>query len=189
MRRLLFRILTALSLLLFLIFVVLRVRSWFAYDQISYASWNESARKVSRTIVGWDRGQLDYVLFTYEVNPGSALSALKFVPGPGWGYRVYHPPHEGTPERSWFYEHSGLGMGTIPATGRRWQIEMPIWPFIALTAILPSLWLWKAVKRRRMAGPGLCPGCGYDLRASAERCPECGRLILPSPAALAQSNA
>jgi hypothetical protein len=33
---------------------------------------------------------------------------------------------------------------------------------------------FRALQRRRRLGCGLCPICGYDLRESAARCPECG---------------
>jgi hypothetical protein len=50
---------------------------------------------------------------------------------------------------------------------------VPLWlPTLAL-AIAP-VWLARHPWRRRRRAPGLCPGCGYDLRGTPERCPECG---------------
>jgi hypothetical protein len=51
---------------------------------------------------------------------------------------------------------------------------------IAITAALPA---YRLVRRRVRAAPahtGHCPACGYDLRATPNRCPECG--ATPTPA-------
>jgi hypothetical protein len=60
---------------------------------------------------------------------------------------------------------------------RGWWVFVDYWTIIVLTAILPACSLrgrWRRSSRRQR---GLCPTCGYDLRASKDRCPECGTPI------------
>jgi hypothetical protein len=52
----------------------------------------------------------------------------------------------------------------------------PYWFLSLLTGVLPAVFLIRVLRRRRtvQAMRGCCLSCGYDLRATVERCPECG---------------
>jgi hypothetical protein len=53
-------------------------------------------------------------------------------------------------------------------------VRAPHWLVAGLLAVTPAAWLRRARRRRRRLVGGLCPRCGYDLRATPDRCPECG---------------
>ncbi|MFQ5807258.1 MAG: hypothetical protein ACE5I3_12485 [Phycisphaerae bacterium] len=46
--------------------------------------------------------------------------------------------------------------------------------FLAPGVVWPALHWWRRRRWRVRARHGYCVKCGYDLRASPERCPECG---------------
>ena len=78
-----------------------------------------------------------------------------------------------------WYEKRKAGSRVLHATG-----VAPFWSIVAVTAALPLGWtalrLRARIRGRRRRGGGHCVGCGYDLRASPERCPECGAVNSPS---------
>jgi len=54
-------------------------------------------------------------------------------------------------------------------------VAIPDWFVAATLLILPTSQVAGRMRRRRRRNQtGLCQSCGYDLRATPDRCPECG---------------
>jgi len=86
-----------------------------------------------------------------------------------------HPP-----EPKWqFYIGSRAGiLGVVLDTpaGDHEEWYNPYWKFLALWVAVVLWWLVQLhpFRFRQREKQGLCPNCGYDLRATPDRCPECG---------------
>jgi hypothetical protein len=78
----------------------------------------------------------------------------------------------GDPPQLWGFSYVGYH-----ATDVDWYyaVALPFW-FVAL--MFGLLFTISVRKLRGQKRPGLCAKCGYDLRASPERCPECGTTVV-----------
>lgn len=83
--------------------------------------------------------------------------------------------------RYWYLSHIGLRLVYNPTVelpdqyrGRYLSIRFPSWMLALLAGVMPGFWIVR--RRRTPIAEGLCRSCGYDLRATPERCPECGTI-------------
>jgi hypothetical protein len=58
------------------------------------------------------------------------------------------------------------------------SITFPHWFLVLLSMMLPVLWLRTNRRNTKRHRFGLCVTCGYDLRESPDRCPECGAVSI-----------
>ncbi len=56
-----------------------------------------------------------------------------------------------------------------------WSVGLPAWLAAAVLGLPPLGWEIGRRRRLRWARCGKCINCGYDLRSSQGRCPECGQ--------------
>jgi hypothetical protein len=123
--------------------------------------------RIELLIVGGDRGKL---FFAHEFR-----TAPK--PEPRLQYMDYSPSIAAEMIRGRVRSVDGLtfmswNIGPYAYRG----VSVALWPVVILTAVPPALYVARLVIRRRNRRVGLCPTCGYDLRATPDRCPECGAL-------------
>lgn len=179
MRRRLFNFVTAASLLLCVAACVLWVRSFFLTEQLTLRC------KGGWRTVQTGKGQLAIRLLLAD---WSNVPADTFGPKyqrdlvmPPSNYFIYLSPERG--DRSFFWRRGGFAWHELRNARRgivRVQAWAPFWSIFICTAALPLAWtttrLRARVRRRRRTRLGLCPVCGYDLRATPRggRCPECG---------------
>jgi hypothetical protein len=66
-------------------------------------------------------------------------------------------------------------MTSLPPTPF-WRVGAPFWTIVAVTLVVPAARVAHALRGRSKAAarPHQCQTCGYDLRATPGRCPECG---------------
>jgi len=160
----LFTIFASLSLLLGVAAVTLCVESYWYDDVLVFPS------PAVYSAFHSDRGTVDLWW-------GSTYSTATRPPAKYWGLGNFGVEVNSSilfwQSRHWFKPTvwSYDGPGAIGCT-----IRIPHW-LLALAFLLPPFWWMTERRRQRRWRLGLCQKCGYDLRASPERCPECGTPI------------
>jgi hypothetical protein len=168
--RILFKVTAATCLVACAAVIVLWVRSYWVSDVVNLnrivrkfapAEMREAGFLYHSTDVSASRGQ---VLVYWSEFDGDVIDE-------GWHYES-RPPDDVVEPRGisiW----ARLGFETYDASGGG-VATAPIWPIVLATGLLPCAYLISLGRRRRALRKGLCPVCGYDLRATPDRCPECG---------------
>ena len=189
MKRRLLNLATLLALLLCAAVVATWVRSYRHWDVLGQYWFDPQSGIMHRHELSSVSGA--FVLFQFDETDTDAADAAGWAEQhrgygavPRWVYArrpagQYQSPRD-TPSQKlgfdWVIERDVPMTGTslVDSTVR---IRVPHWLLAIALAALPA---WRAVgqwRRRHRRRRGACARCGYDLRASGDRCPECGTAV------------
>lgn len=181
--RRLFTFASAGSLLLFVAVCALWVRSHFVRDYAwAWLPWpgdSAGGRRSIKIDADSGGGQVEIAWHVWTATERERVRGQNPLAGVNWYHRTFADvPRQyarSTPPTNW------------NAAGFKWyrgpthaSVGVPYWSAALLSVGLPVAWAveWARRRRRRIAA-GRCAVCGYDLRASPQRCPECGTPVIP----------
>ena len=153
------------------------MRDTLLWDQISSNGYFDDVYGVRSSNGGVRWSTTHSAGLTYD---RSASGRLRYVRAPAVGYPLYDRSQANS-----IRAYGGLGVELIVearsnSTGnppRFWlqrSLTFPLSLPALFFALLPAVYLRRRHRIVRRRAGGLCPTCGYDLRASSGRCPECG---------------
>ncbi len=167
LRRWLFNFAAAVSLILCVATVVIWVNSYFSYVEVN---WVHAARTRA---VALPTGMLGWVSCNDSLGKP-----------PGFYYSSSERPVRdfAKPRLKNYVELAGFGLAWESAwrgTGVMSLVHVPCWFAAGMTSILPGIfWSRRRADRRRKRwlAERRCVVCGYDMRVTPDRCPECGTI-------------
>jgi hypothetical protein len=190
MKRHVLNLLTVLSLLLCLAVCVLWARSYWVQHVLV---WEVSDRGDSaRSHVFRLTTCLGKIGLTRFDGPRDIIIGAE----PEWqpGVRAVRPPTrgevdarmDGRPLKGWarIAHRAGFGVTSMRNSAMPFycvHAYAACWAPATIAALLPAGRLLRLTWRRRTQRPGLCIRCGYDLRATPDKCPECGAIVTAAP--------
>jgi hypothetical protein len=149
------------SFLLAMATLSLWVRSYFVCDDFRWNRLSGSYKGVESAVGG-------IYFFWGRERPGPRSRVEYFT----WHSNAWEEGYGVTPRR-W----AGVQAFRVPIDGEigpRTVIVVSHWLVFAGLLLPPAAWAVRARRRRRREAAGRCLECGFDLRASRRRCPECG---------------
>lgn len=190
------RTLVAVSLLLFLATVFLwahsrrQPRGWTWSDgvRVPTAGYQIAWREMlflndGRVVYVRDRSTGDGRVYSERMNPEAVSFAITFFDDPQPATPLPAPSFS---RRFMGFEHTVLYGYPMSASSFKPPMPdlthiraVPLWPLAVLFALLPMHALYRVIRRRNRLEKHECPRCGYDMRATPERCPECGTRARP----------
>lgn len=164
-KRRLFNFAAAVSLALCVVVCALWVRSTSRFDQYEFA-YRKRPYNVSST-----EGRIGII----RLGRGFSVAKAEFssMPTPDNGgmtwLRGLLKDQNTTRLAGIFYGSGASNLGT-----GSWWVGVHFGVIVLLLAVAPGHWIIARARRRLRSATGACANCGYDLRATPERCPECG---------------
>ena len=173
------RILLILTQATLVMALLLWTTSAFRYDDFTYSKALQDGSTCTIVNIESSRGSLIITVCTYRWTPPTTGSVTKANTGV-WQHlnRREFGGEDDVPR--WpkvFYQASNITIGNqFPAIRQNaYLVNLPYWLVTLVSALFPLMKLLRRIlKRAALPQQGLCPKCGYDVRASTDRCPECG---------------